>query len=383
MASTEEGGTLTHARFAGLAGLTGVLLAAACAGPAASGTSASHAPASHRAASHQAASRPAASANPPATPSAPPPPVTIAFAGDVNFEQQVAARLAWDPDIAIGPMASVLARADLAVVNLETAITGRGTPAAKQFVFRAPATAFTALRSAGVDVVTEANNHGMDYGLVGLQDSIAAARGAHFPVVGIGLDDEDAYRPYVTTVRGVRIAVIGATQVLDDNLINAWTAGPGKPGLASAKDIDRLLRAVRETRQQADVVIVDLHWGQELATCPTAPQREIAPALVAAGADVVVGSHAHVLLGAGYLGRAYVDYGLGNFVFYSAAGPAAHSGVLTLTVTGRTVSAASWTPAVVSRGVPQPLSGAAAAAAVADWQRLRSCTGLTPTPTTR
>lgn len=308
------------------------------------------------------------------------PTVTIAFGGDVHFEGVDRVRLAANPATAVGPVAGLLRRADVAMVNLETAVTTRGTPAAKRFVFRAPPTAFVALRSAGVDVVTQANNHGMDYGLIGLRDSLAEAKAAGFPVVGIGADSETAYAPWVTTVRGERIAVLGATQVLDANLISAWTAGPGKPGLASAKNAPRLLAAIRAARASADLVVVYLHWGTEMHSCPNAAQRTLAKAIADAGADVIVGSHAHVLLGAGRLGSSYVSYGLGNFVFYARSGPTLDSGVLTLTLVGRTVRSARFTPARISGGVPIPLTGGPAVAAERAWQRLRNCTGLESVP---
>ena len=306
--------------------------------------------------------------------------VTLAFGGDVHFEGVIRGRLTTNPETTFGPIASVLRRADLAMVNLETAITTRGTAQGKSFTFRAPASAFRALEAAGVDVATMANNHGMDYGQVGLEDSIDAADHADFPVVGIGRDADQAFRPFRVTINGQRIAIIGATQVLDDSLAAAWTAGDGKPGLASAYQVDRLLEAVRSARQVADTVIVNLHWGKELAHCPIERQRELAPKLVKAGADVVIGSHAHVLLGGGYLGPAYVDYGLGNFVFYTSGGEAAQSGVLTLTVRGRAVTKSSWTPAVISGGIPIPVDGSAADRAVASWNDLRGCTGLAAEP---
>ncbi len=308
--------------------------------------------------------------------------VTIAFGGDVHFTGSSGERLAADPATAVGPMAALLRRADLAIVNLETAITGRGTPQVKTYHFRAPPSAFTALRAAGVDVVTQANNHGMDFGLVGLRDSLAAARDAGFPVVGIGLDEDAAFAPYRVTVKGQRIAVVGATQVLDSNLVGAWTAGPDKPGLASAYQVSRLVEAVRAARAGSDTVIVYLHYGAELHACPTDAQRTIARTLVDAGADIVVGTHAHVLLGAGYLGNAYVDYGLGNFVFYvSRQGPTRETGVLTLTVRGRQVTEQRWDPGTIESGAPRPLTGTAAASAVRRWQALRGCTGLAARPT--
>ncbi|CAO5248303.1 CapA family protein [Frankia sp. AgKG'84/4] len=310
-------------------------------------------------------------------------PVTIAFGGDIHFAGAPGQRLAADPATAIGPISTTLAGADLAIANLETAVTDGGTPAAKEFTFRAPASAFTALRAAGIDVVTMANNHGMDFGEVGLRDSLRNAAAAHYPVIGIGLDDSSAFTPYTTTVKGQRIAVIGATQVLDDELAAAWTAGPGKPGLASAKQVNKLVAAVRAARQQADTVIVDLHWGVEQQQCPSETQRSLVPLLATAGADVVVGSHAHVLLGAGWADSGvYVDYGLGNFVFYSSGtGPNTESGVLRLTVAGRATTDATWVPARIVGGAPRPLTGAAAEQALARWNALRGCTGLAPTPT--
>jgi Bacterial capsule synthesis protein PGA_cap len=306
--------------------------------------------------------------------------VTLAFGGDIHFEGAVESRLRADPSTALGPIAGVLRRADLAVVNLETAITERGTPAPKEFTFRAPPVALTALKAAGVDVATMANNHGQDFGVAGLRDSLAAASRAKLPVVGVGHNADEAYRPFRATVNGQRIAVLGATQVLDSNLVAAWTAGDDKPGMASAYEEQRLLTAVRAARAEADTVVVDLHWGRELVNCPIDRQRALAPKLVAAGADVVVGSHAHILLGGGYLKGAYIHYGLGNFVFYSRGGLTAQSGVLLLTMRGRAVTASRWVPAVISGGIPIPLEGAAATRAVTAWQSLRRCTGLSARP---
>jgi Bacterial capsule synthesis protein PGA_cap len=307
-------------------------------------------------------------------------PVTLAFGGDVHFEGAIESRLSANPATTFGPIANVLRRADLAVVNLETAITERGTPAPKDFTFRAPPSALTALKGAGVDVATMANNHGQDFGVAGLRDSLAAARAAKFPVVGVGRNADEAYRAHTVTVKGQRIAVIGATQVLDSSLAAAWTAGDDKPGMASAYEEARLLAAVRAARAAADTVVVDLHWGRELVNCPIDRQRALAPKLVAAGADVVVGSHAHVLLGGGYLRGAYIHYGLGNFVFYSRGGVTAQSGVLLLTTRGRAITNSRWVPATISGGIPIPLHGSAATSAVRSWQSLRRCTGLSARP---
>ena len=304
-------------------------------------------------------------------------PVTFAFGGDVHFEGSLATKLSADPSL-LAPIAPVLGRADLAVVNLETAVTNGGSASAKTFVFRTPPTAFAALRGAGVDVASMANNHGMDFGEAGLRDSLAAARRYRFPVIGIGRDDTAAYAPYRRTVAGQRIASIGATQELDDLLIGAWTAGPGKPGLASAKDVPRLLRAVRETRRTSDTVVVFLHWGIELMQCPSSTQRTLARQLVGAGADVVVGGHAHRLQGTGRMGKALVSYGLGNFVWYGTSELSTRTGVLLVTATGRRVDGYRWVPARIVDGIPRPLAAADRKREIASWQGLRACAGLRP-----
>ncbi|MBA3374839.1 MAG: CapA family protein [Actinobacteria bacterium] len=305
-------------------------------------------------------------------------PVVLAFGGDVHFEGILESRLASDPSGLLTPIAPVLGEADIAVANLETAVTNGGAAAGKTFVFRTPPSAFTALRGGSVDVASMANNHGMDFGEAGLRDSLAAAKRSRFPVIGIGLDGRRAYAPYRATVRGQRIAVLAATQVLDDHLIESWTAGPGKPGLASAKAVPRLLQEVRRARRSADTVVVFLHWGVELEQCPTSDQRTLARQLVGAGADIVVGGHAHRLLGAGRMGKALVSYGLGNFVWYGTSELSTQTGVLLVTATGRRIDRYRWVPARIVDGVPRPLAGAERRQELASWRSLRGCTGLKP-----
>jgi len=306
--------------------------------------------------------------------------VTFAFGGDIHFEGDLRAKLQADPPGVLAPVAGVLSGADIAVVNLETAVTERGAPEPKDFTFRAPPVALEALGAAGVDVASLANNHGLDYGIDGLTDTLAAKSQSLAPVViGVGANATEAYAPRRVEVKGQRIAVFAATQVLDDNLIAAWTATDTQGGLASAKpdQVERLLAGVRAARLDSDTVVVFLHWGVEGETCPSEGQRALAQQLVDAGADVIVGGHAHRQQGAGRFGTAFVAYGLGNFVFYNESGPSGVSGVLQLTAVGRDVDAYSWVPAVIRGGVAEPLPpGPEADAALGAWNELRPCSGL-------
>lgn len=326
---------------------------------------------------------PAAAVTAEPAPDLPPGTITLAFGGDVHFTERTAPRLNSTPaDPALGPISRTVASADFAMVNLETAITTRGSEEPKLYHFRTPPSALTALKDSGVDAVSMANNHAVDYGPAGLADTLAAVHHAPIPVLGIGANEAEAYRPYVKDIRGVKLAVVAASQVMD--LTNdKFRAGPKKPGIASALDPAKLVAAVKRAKAEADVVVVYLHWGTEGQSCPGPEQKSIAAKLSAAGATAVVGTHAHVMLGSGMRGPTYVNYGLGNLLWYGTS-PYPHSndsGVATLTVAHGKVVKQGFAPAVVdNRGVPMPQDGAAGKAVTDRLASLRGCAALAAGP---
>ena len=184
--------------------------------------------------------------------------VTLAFGGDVHFEGIVRSRLDAGFSLPFAPIAPVLRRADLAMVNLETTVSYGGSPTpGKDYTFRAPPTAFQALKSGGVDVATVANNHGVDYGISSLLDTLRYAKRYHFPLVGGGLDAAQAYAPYRVTIKGQRIAILAASQVIDSNLVSLWTArlqafrdGSGRPVPASPGSPRRIRSGVSLPRSE-------------------------------------------------------------------------------------------------------------------------------------
>jgi len=311
--------------------------------------------------------------------------VTLGFGGDVHFAGVVGTNLAKDPATALGStIPQLFSGTQLRMVNLETAVTD-GTcpePQSKPYIFDAPASAITALKSATVSVATEANDHGVDCGAQGLSQNLTIASRASYPILGIGNTAAQAFAPYRVTINGQRVAIITATQVIADNLVSTWTASSTQPGVASAIDPTELVREVQQVRRSADTVIVYVHWGTETQACPNPQQEPLAEQLIRAGADIVIGSGTHVLLGAGYLGGAYVDYGLGNLAFYDNTAPETDSGTLIVTAQGRHVTGAVWRPATILDGVPQPLTGTPATTAGTSWNAARSCTNLSATPTT-
>ena len=331
----------------------------------------------------------------PGSPGAVPGGLTIAFGGDIHFEGRVGRLL--DGDDGLSELRATLGAADLAVVNLETAITDRGVPQPKIYHFRTTPKALTTLASAGVDVVSMANNHSVDFGPDGLVDTLAARDASPVPVVGIGRNAADAFAPAVVTVRGLRVAVIASTQI-NDYTVNTFPATATAPGVAGNLRNDRLLQAVKAARATSDVLVVFLHWGTDYTTCPDRAQVATATAMAAAGADVVVGSHAHRIQGSGWLGSTFVGYGLGNFVWLNTRGEAdTRSGVLTVTVDEAAVRARAALPpnqwatqkaVVVAQdyapmrvsddGIPR--RPADADVLTAAWEQARSCARLRSHP---
>ncbi len=305
--------------------------------------------------------------------------ITLAFGGDVHFEERTR-KLLDHPETAFGEIAGLLSQADLAFVNLETAVTERGTPEPKAFLFRAPASAYMAVQKAGVDVVSLANNHALDYGREGLADTIEAARAAGVPALGAGLAG-DAYRPWVKDIDGTRIAVVAVTHV--NELWERWRATDDRPGLAMLRDTARAIEAVREAHQLADVVVAWTHWGPEYEECPTDELKALAASLIDAGADLIVGGHQHLLLGAGWQGKAYVAYGMGNFLWWRNDAASNETGVLWATIRDKRLAEVELKPAYIDRvtGQPAPANPEVAQGILDRQARLRECAGLSDTPT--
>jgi poly-gamma-glutamate capsule biosynthesis protein CapA/YwtB (metallophosphatase superfamily) len=236
--------------------------------------------------------------------------VRLALAGDTMLGRGVAQRLRDDPRAPlIAPdVAEAAASADLFVLNLECCISDRGErfdDPRKPFFFRAPPIAAQRLAELGVDAVTLANNHALDYGPVALLDTLEHLDAAGIAHVGAGADEDAARVP--VTPGGVRI--VAAT-----DHPKAFAATPDRPGVAFAdlrgqRVPDWLLDAARPG-PGGDVVLVTPHWGPNMRAEPLPEVRGAAAALVAAGATLVAGHSAHVFQGVA--GR--VLYDLGDFI---------------------------------------------------------------------
>ena len=244
--------------------------------------------------------------------------ITISAVGDISLARQVVDRMQANGADYPYALVAPLVDGDIGLANLEGPFTDRGDPWPKGYNFRTPARFAAGLRSGRFGVVTLANNHTLDFGAIGLTDTIAALDAAGIGHAGAGRDDIAAWNPVIIDVRGLRTAFIGCALTPDEGggfSIRAWAAGSGDaPGIAVC-EAGRLRDAVARARTAADFVIVAVHAGDEYNTAPNATQRELATAALEGGADAYIGAHAHVVQPIERHGQQLVVWGLGNFIF--------------------------------------------------------------------
>ncbi|WP_244863568.1 CapA family protein [Paenibacillus cisolokensis] len=244
--------------------------------------------------------------------------VRLAFVGDLLLASSVEELMRKNGyDYPYRDALPYLTEPDLTAGNLENPITKRGTPAEdKQYVFKGRPESLDALKEAGFDVVSVANNHTLDQGVVGLLDTIDYLDEAGIRHMGGGRNEEEAYRPAVLEAQGVKVAYLGFSRVLP---VVEWKATKEREGLAEAYDSTRALEAIRKAKEDADLIVVMVHWGRERVDHPVEHQKVLAKQFIDAGADLVIGSHPHVLQGFERYKGKWIAYSLGNFIFNMTA----------------------------------------------------------------
>ncbi|GIO37206.1 hypothetical protein J41TS12_20670 [Paenibacillus antibioticophila] len=245
--------------------------------------------------------------------------VVISFAGDTLFSGKVENRLKQAGyDYPYKHVRDLFLQDDLTVLNLETPVTEGGTPEEeKTYVFKSSPEALPEMVRAGVEAVNLANNHILDQGVEGLLDTLGHLSEAGVLHVGAGKNSKEAFAPVYVERNGIRIALCGFSRVIPRK---EWAAGKG-PGVAATYDSTQAVKTVQEARNQADLVLVVVHWGKERTVELEKHQTELAHAYIDAGADLVIGGHPHVLQGLeSYKGK-WIAYSIGNFIFTKSKDP--------------------------------------------------------------
>lgn len=240
---------------------------------------------------------------------------TIILTGDVLFAN--AFKAAYDAggiERVVSPeLLEQLKAADILMVNNEFPFSDRGEPMAdKQFTFRCSPSYAKALNEIGVDIVSLANNHTLDYGRAALSDTFNALDGAGILYGGAGDSVDRAKEVQVVEVNGKKYGFIAVSRVVPSA---DWKIESATPGLFTCYDAAALIEVIKEAKQTCDFVTVFPHWGTEYSEQPNPVQRELAKQCMDAGADLIVGAHTHCLEGIGYIDGKPVFYSLGNFIF--------------------------------------------------------------------
>ncbi|MCD8052186.1 MAG: CapA family protein [Clostridiales bacterium] len=244
---------------------------------------------------------------------------TLCFAGDVNLAEGQYTTAALDSYGLSGCVSETLRNymtgADIMCLNNEFTYSSRGTPLeGKTYTYRANPSRVSVLEELGVDVAVLANNHIYDYGEEALLDTLDTLDGAGIARIGAGENLEEASAIYYAQLENCTVAYLAASRV--EWSAQTKPATSNSPGtFYTAYDTELLYQRVQEAQEQADFVVVYMHWGIEGTADLEEYQTEVGDALVDAGADLVIGDHPHQLQGVRYYNGVPIFYSLGNYWF--------------------------------------------------------------------
>jgi poly-gamma-glutamate synthesis protein (capsule biosynthesis protein) len=216
-----------------------------------------------------------------------------------------------------GDTLPILAAPQLLVGNLEAAATSAGSPEKKTYRFKFDSAALRVLKGIGFDYFSVANNHTFDYGTKGFLDTLSGLSRSGIGTSGAGVDEQEAEKPFVVTAgsQELRVLSFGAYPVDRTGFDGRRTAraGKDKPGTLWLDQFG--LEAATRAFSERSFNIALVHGGEEWNTRPIPEQKRLYRELVRAGADIVIGSHPHVLQGMEAFAGGLIVYSLGNFLF--------------------------------------------------------------------
>lgn len=240
---------------------------------------------------------------------------TLLFAGDVLIKESVESlyQKSGAAGLVSQELLTEMQNADIMMVNHEFQFSSRGEPMAdKQYTFRTDPKNVQILLDLGVDIVSLANNHSLDYGQEALQDTFATLDEAGILYAGAGESRERAEALQIIEANGKKFGFLAATRVIP---AADWNIENRQPGLFAAYDDTRLTERIKESKEACDFLTVYVHWGIEREEYPEEYQKVIARHCAEAGADLIIGAHPHVLQGIEFMEGKPVFYSLGNYIF--------------------------------------------------------------------
>lgn len=208
----------------------------------------------------------------------------------------------------------ILQKPDFLIANQESVPGGTEIGISNYPRFNSPHEIIDAIMDAGVDMVTTANNHSIDRGEPAAQSAIAYYEKKSLPYTGSFKSPEDQGKMRIEVVNGIRMAVLSYAEHT-----NGIPIPEGKDYLVNLLDREQILADINDAKTKADLIILALHWGDEYVRYPKETQKQLATELIQAGADIILGSHSHVLQPIEMIEKSdgqfgVVIYSLGNFL---------------------------------------------------------------------
>jgi poly-gamma-glutamate synthesis protein (capsule biosynthesis protein) len=279
--------------------------------------------------------------------------ITMLFVGDIMLAERPGQLIAQGRD-PFFYVRSIFRAADIRIGNLECAVSQKGKAEDKTYTFRAHPRVITTLKKY-FDAVSVANNHAGDFGPVAFEDMLYQLEKKQLAYFGGGRTLRAAHEPYLTTVKGKKIAVLG----YDGFFPRSFEALEDRAGVAWL-DTDFIVADIKRAREvhRADWVIVVPHWGWEYEKIASSQQQTLAHLMIDSGADAVVGGHPHVTQNIEIYKNKPIIYSLGNFVFNGFHDKETTTGwiaLLTLTANAE-VKWKTITVRIDKNGVPHPIS---------------------------
>jgi poly-gamma-glutamate synthesis protein (capsule biosynthesis protein) len=252
---------------------------------------------------------------------------TLIFVGDIMLDRGVKGMVEkhgkGDYKFPFLKIADELKKADILFGNLESVISDKGKKIGSIYSFRADPEAIEGLKFAGFDILSVSNNHIFDYGREAMEDSFKRLKEAQIDFVGGGFNEIEAYAPVIKKINGVKIAFLAYTNLGSEY----WSAKGNRSGIAWL-NAENLEKGVKEAKENADLVIVSMHFGDEYQKKANAEQKYFAHLAIDSGADLVIGHHSHIIGEIEEYKGKYIFYSLGNFVFDQAFSKETMEGLL-------------------------------------------------------
>jgi len=239
--------------------------------------------------------------------------LSICFTGDVLLDRGVREQINKKGILYLfESVAPLFKSSDATVINLECPVTKTVSPINKKYIFRGEPEWLPTLKESGITHAALANNHSMDQGRSGLEDTYKHLTETGITPIGYGKNADEANKPVFILKDGIEVAIFNTVTVPLEN----WVYLEERPGV-NQSSIDILAEKIKMLKKERPGchIIVVLHWGIEFQKEPTIKQRKEAYQLIDAGADIIIGHHPHILQKEEIYKEKPIFYSLGNFVF--------------------------------------------------------------------